>query len=181
MATLTESRPDHIGRIDPDQEPDVQRLTFAIPQMTDVDWGDVVMSFDRVSDLLLVFVTDRHQPAVVVYDDAAGDVSWLVNPDTSSFVGWQFESFLGTTIRKYPDLIHLLDHAELIGIAADELHDERQRALDCSGQSHAWRDRGHVSLRSPQPARKEQVLRELFARGRPPLAPGSAVGAGERT
>lgn len=181
MATLTESRPDHIGPIDPDQEPDFQRLTFTIPRMTDIAWDDVVLSFDRASDILLVFVTDRYQPAVVVYDDADGDVSWLVNPDTMGFVGWQFESFLGTTIRKYPDLIHLLDHAELMGITANELHEERQRALGYYGRSRAWLDRELASLRSPRPARKEKVLRELLASGRPPLAPGSSRGSGERT
>lgn len=130
MATLTDSRPEHVGPIDPHQTPVFAELSFTAPELKDIEWEDAVLSYDRLSDILLVFVGDRAQAAVVVYGDDADDHrSSLVNPDTRRFVGWQIEAFLTSLVSRDPSLITVLDEAELIGMTTEELHDERQRAI----------------------------------------------------
>ena len=150
MATLTDSRPEHIGPIDPHQAPIFAELSFTVPKLRDIAWDGVVLSYDRLSDILLVFVGDRAQPAVVVYgNDADGHQSYLVNPDTSQFVGWQLESFLTNLVSRDPSLIDVLDGAELIGMTAKQLRDERQRAL--------------ADSRRRRPSRKADLLPVLIA------------------
>ena len=130
MATLTDSRPEHIGPIDPHQAPEFAELSFIVPKLDDIDWDAVIVSYDRLSDILLVFVGDRSEPAVVVYGtDSNAHRSYLVNPDTRVFVGWQIESFLASLVSREPSLITVLDGAELIGMTIDEMHDERERTL----------------------------------------------------
>lgn len=150
MATLTDSRPEHVGPIEPHQAPVFAELSFTAPELKDFDWDAVILSYDRLSDILLVFVGDRSQPAVVVYgDDADNHRSFLVNPDTRQFVGWQIEAFLTSLVSRDPSLITVLDEAELIGMTTEELHDERQRAL--------------ATVRHWRPARKADLLSILIA------------------
>ncbi len=177
MATLADSPPEHIEPIDPRQEPVFPELSFTIPTSTDIDWDEVTLSYDRLSDVLLVFVADRSQPAVVVYDD--DDATWpcLVNPDTMQFFGWQIESFLTTAVRHNPGFINLLDHAELIGLTADELRDERQRVLGYRGQIRAWLGRELATLRHRNSSRKEDTVRSLIAGTHPSFAPRPSFGA----
>lgn len=153
MATLTDSRPEHIGPIDPHQAPVFAEISFTVPKLKDIDWDDAVLSYDRLSDILMVFVGDRSQPAVVVYgDDADDNRSYLVNPDTRQFVGWQLESFLTSLVSHDPSLIEVLDKAELIGITADELRDERQRAI--------------ANIRHRRSSRKADILQGLITGNR---------------
>lgn len=175
MATLADSPPEHIESIDPRQEPVFPEFSFTIPTPIDIDWEEVILSYDRLSDILLVFVVDRSQPAIVVYDDVA---TWpcLVNPDTMQFVGWQMESFLTTAVRHNPDFINLLDHAELIGLTANELRDERQRVLGYRGQIRAWLGRAIAALRHRRTSRKEDIVRSLFTGTHSPLTHSPSFG-----
>jgi hypothetical protein len=169
MAAVTNSRPEHIEPIDPSEDPVFPELSFTVPAPTEIDWDEVKLSYDRLSDILLLFVADRSQPAVVVYGDD-GVWSFLVNPDTPNFVGWQAESFLAVAARIDPDLISLLDHAELIGITPDQLRDERHRALGLPDRTHVTMNQHTTSVRQRSPQRGDAV-RSLLTKARLPFEP----------
>lgn len=178
MATLADSRPEHIGPIDPDQAPEFAELSFTMPEMDDIEWDAAIVSYDRLSDILLVFVGDRSQPAVVVYGKDADDHrSYLVNPDTRQFVGWQIESFLTSLVSREPSLINALDGAELIGISNHELHDERELALAHGGRHRSRLSQAVADVQQRRSSSKAEALRGLIASKRPPLAHSPSFGA----
>ena len=149
-----------------------------MPKLDDIDWDAVIVSYDRLSDILLVFVGDRSQPAVVVYGKDADDHrSYLVNPDTSLFVGWQIESFFSSLVSREPSLITLLDRAELIGMTIDELHDEQERALGRGSRSRSWLSQVIANIQHRRSSSKAEVLRGLIAGKHPPLAHSRSFGA----
>ncbi|MDQ3694632.1 MAG: hypothetical protein M3464_13545 [Chloroflexota bacterium] len=177
MATLTESRPEHVEPIDPNQDPVFQTFSFSKPTINAIDWDKAVLSYDRVSDILLVFVADRYQPAVVVYGDDDQSVSAsLVNPETMQFVGWQFESFLMSVVKQHPDFIDVLDHAELVGLTANEFRGERQRVLGHLGRVRSWLTREIARLRHGRSNHQAHVLRSLVERNSSRVAHGPSFG-----
>lgn len=173
MATLIDSRQKHVGPIDSNQAPVFETFSFTVPTLNDTDWDQAIVSYDRLSDILLVFVADRGQPAVVVYGDEHDDMgACLVNPDTMEFVGWQVESFLLTKIRTHPHLIKLLDHVELIGLTADELRQERRRVLGLRGRIRDWLNQAFGNPLQRRPSRKADILGAILAGGRSPRGHG---------
>lgn len=89
------------------------------PRLDDVDLGQVAMSYDRDSDMLLVHFGARGRAGVVDY---IGDyLALLTDVESQDVVGVQIEDFLSTAVLDDPSLLNLLDLAELRGITREQV------------------------------------------------------------
>jgi hypothetical protein len=85
----------------------------------EIDPAQVVVSFDRLSDTLLIHLFGRGLSTVSV---AVGDYLYLlVDPDTEKIVGFHVEGFLTQAVKEVPTAIDLLDYAEVRGMTLAEV------------------------------------------------------------
>lgn len=92
-------------------------------RLDEIDPENVVISFDRRSDTLLIHLFGRGRGSVSV---PVSDYLYLmVDPDTEETLGIHVEGFLSQAVKDVPKAIELLDYSELRGITAadvSELH-----------------------------------------------------------
>lgn len=93
----------------------------------EVDPRRVVLSYDRQSDTLLLFLDGWDRRSVVV---GHTDYTFLlVDPGTNEFVGLQIEDFLACAVKDDPRLMQLLDYADLRGTNRAAVRQECRIAL----------------------------------------------------
>lgn len=158
--------------IDPAEEPVIRPLRPKPFPTGDIDPAKATLSYDRRSDTLLIHLFGREHDAVSV--QAARHLYLLVDSATEDVVGFQVEGVLAGAIAETPQLLDLLDHAELRGITPAEVRAlwsdalaPRQRLVP------RWR-------RAPEPAPDEQKRHAVSAfidaeRARLPSPPTPAV------
>lgn len=89
-----------------------------------LDLSRVVISYDRVSDTLMIHLYGRGRPAVSVPSPKplARDFVFLrFDPESDELVGIQIEDFLRVYVVDHPRAIDLLDQADLRGITHEEI------------------------------------------------------------
>lgn len=85
----------------------------------DVDPGNVVITYDGDSDTLLIHFYGRGIPGVSV---AAGDGAMLrMDRERKRVIGVHIEHFLARFAQDHPDLLDVLDLAEVRDIGVEEL------------------------------------------------------------
>lgn len=106
---------------------ELDRSLLQCPDWDQIDTSRIAVTYDRLSDTLLVHLYGRHVPSVSVplemYDYA------LVSFDGWEVNGVQIEGFLSHAIRDEPNLIKMLDVAELRGITPAEVWDIRSAVV----------------------------------------------------
>lgn len=111
-------------------------IEIAIPGLSvdDLDLRRVVVTYDRESDTLMLHFSGRGHPGVsVVIDD---DLYVRLDRDRTRVLGLQIEGFLSRVAHERPELLDLLDVAELRGITLEQIarlrreigHEQRARA-----------------------------------------------------
>ena len=153
--TVTES-------IDQGEEPVIRSLEPKPLDLAHLDLSEATVSYDRRSDTLLIHLFGRNRDSVSVQRDRG--LYLLVDPRSENIVGFQVEGLLAHGVKNEPDLIDLLDFAELRGITPAEVRAIRRRSLGARRRLAIW-------VRS-------LLVRSLHERKR--LAVSSFVG-GERT
>lgn len=126
----------------------------------EIDPDKLVLSYDRPSDMLLIFLDGRERRSVVIAGQDYGFA--LVDPATNELVGVQIEDFLARAVKAQPHLIDLLNYAELRGMTIDEVRQERQAALGYGGRFQAWAEHEVRSRRRPAGLRKQAAVRALL-------------------
>ena len=104
------------------------RLDLA--KLKDLDLRRAVISYDRASDTLIVHLYGRGRPAVSVPSPRplARDFVFLrLDPKTDELVGIQVEDVLRLYAADHPEVLDLLERAELRGITREELARIRER------------------------------------------------------
>jgi len=100
-------------------------LTWPPDEMLDPDGFDV--SYDRLSDELLVYFSGRDFPAASFpVSDDADHIYLLGDVETGRVVGLHVEGFLAYAVKRLPPLIDLLDIADLRGITPAEVAEVRR-------------------------------------------------------
>ena len=158
--------------IDPADEPVIRRIRPKPLDPRQVDPSKVVVSYDRRSDTLLIHFFGRERDAVSVQGDRY--LYLLVDPDTEEIVGFHFEGFVARAIKDVPELIDVLDHAELRGITPAEVRALRSGALGRRQRLATW-------LRSPfartPQERKRRVVSSFLNAERSRLEPSAGLAA----
>jgi hypothetical protein len=96
-----------------------QALSLLTHAKTAVDPEQVVVSYDHDSDTLMVHLFGRGVPAVSVLVNDELMVRW--DRANERVVGFQIEHFLSRMAPQHPELLDLLDIAELHGIAVEDI------------------------------------------------------------
>jgi hypothetical protein len=92
-----------------------------------IDAAQIVLSYDRRSDSLMVHFVERGAPYVAV---ESGDWTYvLVDPETELVTGLRFDAFLDRVVPQYPEYVRLLEISELRGITAAEILALRRQFL----------------------------------------------------
>lgn len=94
-------------------------------KLNDLDLQRVVISYDRASDTLMVHLFGRGRAAVSVPSPRplTRDFVFLrIDPETDELVGVQIEDFLRLYVVDHPEMLHLLERAELRGITHEEVN-----------------------------------------------------------
>ena len=136
MAITTDSQSTSVEPINPDADPNVEDVQVVIPDVRGVDLRHVVFNYDRDSDTLLLYLFGKERPAV-----AAGGSDYvyaLIDPDSEEFLGVQVEDFLSRAVKDRPNLIDVLDVAQLQGMTIADVRQARQQALGYRGRFRAW-------------------------------------------
>ena len=158
--------------IDPTEEPVVRRFRPKPLDIRGVDPAQAVVSYDRRSDTLLMHLYGRDRDSVSV--QRGRTLYWLVDPQTEEVLGFHIEGFLARAVKDDPDLIDLLDYAELRGITPAEVRVLRSGALGFRQRLAAWLRSALV--RTPQERKRRAVSSFLDAersrRGSPLPASG---------
>jgi hypothetical protein len=127
--TVTES-------IDPGEEPVIRGLEPKPLDLHDLDLSQAVVSYDHRSDTLLIHMFGRHRDSVSVQRDRG--LYFLVDPRSEEIVGFHLEGFLAHRVKNEPELIDLLDFAELRGITPAEVRAVRRRSLGVRQRLATW-------------------------------------------
>lgn len=115
-------------KIDPAEEFVPRRFNPKPYRPDEIDPAKVVVSFDRVSDTLLIHLFGRGISTVSV---AVGDYLYLlVEPDTEKIVGLHVEGFLAQAVHEVPSALNLLNYAELRGITVAEVRALQRESLE---------------------------------------------------
>ncbi len=127
----------------------------------DVDPRQVVLSYDRPSDTVLIFLFGRERRSVVV---GHTDYTFLlVDPGTNEFVGLQIEDFLACAVKDDPRLARLLEYAELRGTTRAEVRQECRIALDDGHGPYQQRNRSIGRSRQPGAmSRKDEIVQDVL-------------------
>lgn len=97
---------------------EAQRQT-AVIDPAKLDLGQVVISYDRESDTLMLFLDGRGEPGVTVPVD--DHLLLRMDRDRMRVIAVQLEGFLASVVRDRPTLLDALDLAELRGITPAEV------------------------------------------------------------
>jgi hypothetical protein len=89
------------------------------PALSDVDLARVLVTYDRESDTLMIHFAERGRPGISVVADA--DVYLRLDRERRSVLGLQIEGFLARVARERPELLDLLDVADLRGISLEDV------------------------------------------------------------
>jgi hypothetical protein len=92
-------------------------LASLIPE--DIDSGSVVITYDGDSDTLLIHFYGRGVPGVSV--DAGGGAMLRMDRERKRVIGVHIEHFLSLFARDHPDVLDILDLAEVRDMSTDEL------------------------------------------------------------
>ncbi len=92
------------------------------PDLATIDPRNLGAEYDRESDRLIVQFFGRGRPAVMLHTGGVADY-WL-DPETHEIIGLQVEGYLTQAVYQLP---LLLDLAEFVGLAGDEVTPIRQR------------------------------------------------------
>ncbi len=152
--------------IDPTEEPVIRRLRPKPLDIRSVDPSRVLISYDRRSDTLLMHLFGRDRDSVSV--QSIGNRYWLVDPETEEVVGFHIEAFLARAVKDIPELIALLDYAELRGITPAEVRALRSGALGLGQRLATWVRSAYV--RTPQ-ERKRRLVSSFMDTERARLSP----------
>lgn len=101
------------------------------------DSRTLTIGYDRRSDTLTVHFYGRGIPAVSMpVGDGERDAFYVrVDPTTNRPVGIQIEGFLSSFATEHPELVTLLDTAELRGITREEVDQYRTRLAQDSADA----------------------------------------------
>jgi hypothetical protein len=114
---------------------DVRSIEIEPPSLL-VDPRNFVMSYDGDMDTLMLYFFDRGRPAISV---VLADSSYaLVDPDTHTLIGFQIEDFSTEFVRAHPELVDVLEFAELRDMSADDVRALRQDVLSYPGRLKSW-------------------------------------------
>lgn len=105
--------------IDPNEDFVPRELHPKPIRLDAIDPENVVISFDRRSDTLLVHLFGRGRGSVSV--PVSDYLYVMVDPDTEEPLGIHVEGFLSRAVKEIPEAIELLEYAELRGITAAEV------------------------------------------------------------
>jgi hypothetical protein len=158
--------------IDPTTEPTIRRFQPKLPELRGVDPAHVAVSYDRRSDTLLMHLYGRDRNSVSV--QCSPNLYWLTDPETEEVVGFHIEGFLARAVQDAPELVNLLDYAELRGVTPAEVRALRSGALGLRQRLAAWL--GSVLVRAPQERKRRAVASFMDAarsRQGSPLLPAS--------
>lgn len=93
-----------------------------MPRREDLDPRRIVVSYDDVSDTLMLHLFGRGRPAVSI--ETGNGFFLRVDPGTHHVVGVQVEAFLSRAIVENPDLLEV---AEAAGIPEQKIQQVRGR------------------------------------------------------
>lgn len=171
MAGVMTTKAEGFAPIDPRETfvPATRRLRRAESPLVP---GDIVLGYDRSTDTLMVFLYGRDRPTESRF--LGGSTFALADPVTDELLGFQIEDFLAVAVPEHPELIDLLEFAELRDFTPDEVRNERRRVLGMRDRvalwlRRQWRLRG-VGREGKRVAFIAAVLR------RQPLVPFAATG-----
>jgi hypothetical protein len=126
-APFDSSPDDSIEPIDPNEIPEPFDLHPKWGALDAIDAAQIVLSYDRRSDSLIVHFFERGAPYVAV---ESGEWTYLlVDPETELVTGLRFDAFLDRIVPQYPEYVRLLEISELRGITAAEVLALRRRFL----------------------------------------------------
>jgi hypothetical protein len=102
----------------------------------EINPAQVVVSFDRRSDTLLIHLFGRDCGSISVH--MANYLYVMVDPDTEESLGFHIEGFVGQAVKDVPVAIELLDYGELRGITPAEVRELQRETLgeDYQGPAH---------------------------------------------
>ena len=103
----------------------------------DIDPARIVVSFDRRSDTLFIHLFGRGLETISV--PVGKHLYALVTPEIATTVGFQIEGFLAQAVKDEPELVTLLDYAELRGITPADVRDLQREALGVKRSFARWR------------------------------------------
>ncbi len=149
-----------IEPIDPDADHLVKDVRVPIPDLGGIDLRQVVFNYDRDSDILLFYPYGKDRPAV-----AAGGSDYvyvLIDADSAEFVGVQIEDFLSRAVKAQPNLLDVLDVAELQGMTLDDVRQARQQALGYRGRFLAWLTHLRQEALGRQTGAKQRAVSEII-------------------
>jgi hypothetical protein len=112
----------------------VEQLTAALRA---VDLADAMVAYDYGSDEFLILFDRGTRPGL---SRLLGN-GWMMRVDreTDEPIGLQIEHFLSRTAVEHPQLLSLLDIADLTGISVEELARVRRKAME-THREHAMRE-----------------------------------------
>jgi hypothetical protein len=127
----------------------------------DIDPARVVVSFDRQSGTLIIHLFGRDRETISV--PVANYLSVLVDADTEMVIGLHIEGFLAQAAKDIPEVVNLLDYAELRGITPAEVRELQRDTLSTRQQPLAHsRDAASKSVQD----RRRQAISALIDAGR---------------
>ncbi|HEY7036720.1 MAG TPA: hypothetical protein VH482_35660 [Thermomicrobiales bacterium] len=88
---------------------------------------DIVVSYDRDSDELLVYFGRESAERPGVGRRVNAGLYLRVDRETGKPLGFQIENLLSVVVPKYPDMLVYLDFADLRGITVEEVGELRRR------------------------------------------------------
>jgi hypothetical protein len=173
MAVMPSTSSRQFEPIDPNEKPPIQEFDIRLPT-EDVDADKVVMTYDRLSDTLLLLFYGRDRLWV-----ATGGASYLyalVDPTTEELVGWQIEDFLARAVKAEPRWVEALDYAELLGMTIADVREVRHQVLGYRGRFWSWLAWARHSLTGRQ-QRRTKTISAFLARNQGGLFAKLSAGA----
>ena len=138
-------------------EPILRRFTPKPVNWPAVHARDVVISYDRPSDTLLVHLFGRGRSSVSVPVD--GYLSVMIDPESEEIIGIHIEGFLAQAVKAHPRQIDVLDYAELRGMTPAEVRTMQREVL---GLRHRLATELRAAWAPTSPADKSRALRMLL-------------------
>lgn len=85
------------------------QMTPKYPMPTELDWQQVEYDYDADSDTVYLHLFGLGRPSVVVH--TSSEIDLLVDPATSSVIGFQIEGFLTQIVPRDPQYLLLARNA----------------------------------------------------------------------
>ena len=146
--------PDELESVD---EPVLRKIDPKPVNWEAVDPHNVVISYDRPSDTLLMHLFGRGHSSISVPVDRYLYV--MVDPETEEIVGTHIEGFLAQAVKEHPRQIDILDYAELRGMTPGEV---RAMQRDVLGLRHRLVTELRAAWAHGRPNDKTPAIRLFF-------------------